>query len=67
MEEQSPKRILQVRTKIYSLMTNCIPPELILKVCQTCVLTFFKKLSKHLMNLDLELQHQVAHWSGISL
>jgi replication factor C subunit 3/5 len=33
MEEQSPKRILQVRTKIYSLMTNCIPPELILKVC----------------------------------
>eukprot|EP01080_Neovahlkampfia_damariscottae_P006601 gene6601-10764_t len=53
MEEQSPKRILQVRTKMYSLMTNCIPPELILK-----------KLSEHLMSLDIELQHQVSHWAG---
>lgn len=33
MEEQSPKRLLEVRDKFYLLLTNCIPAELIIKVC----------------------------------
>jgi replication factor C subunit 3/5 len=53
MNEQSPKKILEIRTKFYNLITNCIPPELILK-----------KLTLHLMTFDMNLQHQVAHWSA---
>lgn len=53
MQEQTPKKILEVRSKFYNLIINCIPPELILK-----------KLSQHLMNLDLELQHHVVTWTA---
>jgi len=31
MEEHSPARILQVRAKLYDLLTHCIPPTTILK------------------------------------
>lgn len=30
--EQSPKRLYVVRGKVYELLANCIPPELIIKV-----------------------------------
>ena len=33
IEEQSPKRLLEVRGKFYELLTHCIPAEIILKVC----------------------------------
>ena len=32
MAEHSPARILQVRTKLYDLLSHCIPPTVILKV-----------------------------------
>lgn len=32
MEEHSPQRILQVRAKLYDLLSHCIPPTTILKV-----------------------------------
>ena len=32
MEEHSPARILQVRAKMYDLLSHCIPPTTILKV-----------------------------------
>jgi len=47
MQEQTPKKILEVRAKFYNLIVNCIPPELILK-----------KLSHHLMNLDLDKHYK---------
>ena len=31
LEEQSPARLLLLRNKAYELITNCIPPELVLK------------------------------------
>ncbi|KAK3873446.1 hypothetical protein Pcinc_021548 [Petrolisthes cinctipes] len=31
VEEQSPKRLLEVRERIYELLTHCIPPEVIFK------------------------------------
>ena len=31
--EQSPARVLEVRTKLYELLSHCIPPTVILKVC----------------------------------
>uniref|UniRef100_A0A2N9F893 AAA+ ATPase domain-containing protein n=1 Tax=Fagus sylvatica TaxID=28930 RepID=A0A2N9F893_FAGSY len=43
MKEQSPKRLFQVRGKLYELLVNCIPPEIILKV-----LAFFSLLHSHI-------------------
>ncbi|KAJ4832643.1 Subunit of heteropentameric Replication factor C (RF-C) [Turnera subulata] len=54
MREQSPKRLFQVRGKLYELLTNCIPPEVILK----------KLLSELLKKLDEELKHEVSHWAA---
>lgn len=54
MKEQSPKRLFQVRGKVYELLVNCIPPEIILK----------KLLSELLKKLDSELKHEVCHWAA---
>lgn len=32
MAERSPQRILQVRARLYDLLTHCIPPTVVLKV-----------------------------------
>nr|AFK43839.1 unknown [Medicago truncatula] len=54
MKEQSPKRLFQVRGKLYELLTNCIPPEIILK----------RLLYELLRKLDAELKHEVCHWAA---
>ncbi|XP_056846035.1 replication factor C subunit 3 isoform X1 [Raphanus sativus] len=44
LKEQSPKSLFQVRGKVYELLVNCIPPEVILKVSnktQFCFLFFY--------------------------
>lgn len=49
IQEQSPKRIFQVRGKLYELLVNCLPPTLILR-----------KLALELVRkLDEEVQHTV--------
>jgi replication factor C subunit 3/5 len=45
VQEQSPKRLLQVRGKLYELLGNCIPAELIMR---TLVLELLKKLDDEL-------------------
>lgn len=32
LQEQSPQRLLDVRAKIYELLSHCIPPAVVLKV-----------------------------------
>ncbi|GAB4857260.1 Subunit of heteropentameric Replication factor C (RF-C) [Ancistrocladus abbreviatus] len=54
MKEQSPKRLFQVRGKLYELLTNCIPPEVVLK----------RLVSELLKKLDAELKHEVCHWAA---
>ncbi|PNY14594.1 replication factor C subunit 3-like protein [Trifolium pratense] len=54
MKEQSPKRLFQVRGKLYELLINCIPPEIILK----------RLLYELLRKLDAELKHEVCHWAA---
>ena len=54
MAEQSPKRLFQVRNRLYELLINCIPPELILKT-----LTF-----ELLRKLDAEVKHEVMYWAA---
>ena len=41
--EQSPARVLEVRTKLYELLSHCIPPTVILKVCP-CVQSSYSDL-----------------------
>lgn len=33
LAERSPARLLQVRARLYDLLTHCIPPTTVLKVC----------------------------------
>lgn len=48
--EQSPKKLLEVRSRLYDLLTHCIPCDLI-----------FKGLLQELVkNCDLELKTQIA-------
>ena len=54
MEEHSPARILQVRAKLYDLLTHCIPPTTILKT-----LTF-----KLIPQVDDALKADVIKWSA---
>ncbi|XP_047322103.1 replication factor C subunit 3 [Impatiens glandulifera] len=54
MKEQSPKRLFQVRGKLYELLVNCIPPEIILK----------RLLYELLKKLDDELKHELCHWAA---
>ena len=32
LQDQSPQRVMEVRSKLYELLTHCIPPTVILKV-----------------------------------
>lgn len=32
LQEQSPQRVMDVRAKLYELLSHCIPPTVILKV-----------------------------------
>lgn len=53
-EEQSPTRLLLARAKVYELLTNCIPADVIMK-----------QLSRVLMRrLDDELKHEVIKWAA---
>ncbi|GAQ82950.1 Replication factor C subunit RFC3 [Klebsormidium nitens] len=54
VNEQSPKRLFMVRGKLYELLVNCIPPEVIMK---RLMLELMKKL-------DSELKHEVCHWAA---
>jgi replication factor C subunit 3/5 len=54
MEEHSPARILQVRAKLYDLLTHCIPATTILKT-----LTF-----KLIPMCDDALKPEVIKWSA---
>jgi len=54
IEEQSPQRLLLVRSKFYELLTNCIPPEIVLKTLTEVVLR----------RCDDQLKHQVVRWAA---
>lgn len=54
LKEQSPKRLFQIRGKLYELLSNCIPPEIILK----------RLLGELLKKLDSELKHEVSYWAA---
>lgn len=54
VEERTPARILQVRAKLYDLLTHCIPATTVLKT-----LTF-----KLMPKIDDALKADVVRWSA---
>ncbi|CAH8390184.1 unnamed protein product [Eruca vesicaria subsp. sativa] len=77
LREQSPKSLFQVRGKVYELLVNCIPPEVILKVSNKntqlyyllCLFTHSFMLLQSLLHellrkLDSELKLEVCHWAA---
>jgi len=53
-KEQSPQRLMAAREKLYELLINCIPAQVIIK-------TLAVELCK---NLDDELKHEVIEWAA---
>lgn len=54
VEEQTPARLLVARSKLYELLINCIPPEVIIK-----------SLTEELLpKLDNPLQHELSYWAA---
>jgi len=53
-KEQSPQRLMAAREKLYELLINCIPAQIIIK-------TLTVELCK---NLDDELKHKVIEWAA---
>lgn len=50
LTEQTPRRLFQVRGKVYELLTNVVPPELIMR-----------QLASELMKkMDDEVKHEVG-------
>jgi replication factor C subunit 3/5 len=54
MAEQSPAQLLKVRTDLYELLANCIPPEVILKSIAVGLMA----------KIDSSLKYDVAHWAA---
>jgi len=54
VEEQSPQRLLMARTKMYELLTKCVPPETIIRGLTRVVLA----------RLDDSLKHEVVQWAA---
>lgn len=54
LQEQSPKRLYLVRGKVYELLVNCVPPELLLR----CL------LNELLKKLDDDLKQEAVHWAA---
>lgn len=44
LQEQSPTRLLEVRGRLYELLTHCIPPDVILKARRTIIWTQYNHL-----------------------
>lgn len=54
IQEQSPQQLVLAREMLYELLTNCIPPDVILKVLVRELLT----------KLDDQLKHEVIYWAA---
>ncbi|KAG9351800.1 hypothetical protein AGOR_G00027050 [Albula goreensis] len=54
VSQQSPQRLLEVRARLYELLTHCIPPEIIIKGL----------VSELLSNCDGHLKPEVAQMAG---
>lgn len=55
LQEQTPERVMLVRSKFYELLAHCIPPTVILKTVADRVVE----------NIDESLKADVMHWAAV--
>ncbi|KAA6400215.1 MAG: putative Replication factor C subunit 3 [Streblomastix strix] len=54
LAQQDPKQVLDIRKRLYELLVNCIPADVL-----------FKRISQHLNNkVDGSLKEHVAYWAA---
>ncbi|KIP11197.1 hypothetical protein PHLGIDRAFT_21849 [Phlebiopsis gigantea 11061_1 CR5-6] len=55
IQEQSPQRVMEVRTKLYELLSHCIPPSVVLKT-----------IASHVVDkVDESLKADIMHWAAV--
>lgn len=58
LKEQSPRQLLVVRTKIYDLLVNCVPSDVVIK-------RVLHALVEKLSGSSYEaLKHELTHWAA---
>ncbi|GBE88322.1 Replication factor C subunit 5 [Sparassis crispa] len=55
VQEQSPARVMEVRAKLYELLSHCIPPTVVLKTIADRVVD----------RVDESLKADIMHWAAI--
>ncbi|KAJ3480553.1 hypothetical protein NLI96_g8269 [Meripilus lineatus] len=55
VQEQSPGRVMEVRSKLYELLSHCIPPTVILKTIAERVVD----------RVDESLKADIMHWAAV--
>ena len=55
LQEQSPKQLLKVRGKLYELLANCIPPDLIMRAITQDLLR----------KVPLGVKHEAVHHAAL--
>lgn len=61
LSEQSPQRLLQIRNRLYELITHCIPPDVIIKTLTQCLIRSLDaqmkiEITKHAAEYEHRLQ-----------
>lgn len=72
LEERSPARLMQVRARLYDLLSHCIPPSTVIKVWrQLCTYELFLLTCAHqtltfmlVAQVDDALKPEVIKWSA---
>jgi len=54
IQQQTPDRLLLVRSKLYELLTNCIPPDVVLRTLVTVLLR----------RVDDQIKTEIVHWAA---
>ncbi|KAI0733680.1 P-loop containing nucleoside triphosphate hydrolase protein [Fomitopsis betulina] len=55
VQEQSPQRVMDVRAKLYELLSHCIPPTVVLKT-----------IADHVVDqVDESLKAEIMHWAAV--
>ena len=69
LQEQSAQRLLDVRGKLYELLSHCIPPTVVLKVSRLYIVSRveadWQTIAERLVDkVDDTLKPQIVHWAA---
>ena len=71
IQEQTPQRVMDVRAKLYELLSHCIPATVVLKVRGAqgfvfSVLRFDQTIADRVVQkVDESLKADIMHWAAI--